>query len=301
MHPSRRPSTLAILAGAALLVTACATGSATPSTAPTAAPSRTAAATPTAIPAPASVAPTPAPSSAALPQTLDTAPAAACAATDPGKTCITPGTYQLTRPFAWPAIVTIDVPAGWAEWDADTGWDAVLVNKGRGGSGGASGWGVMFYTVGDVARDPCDSTKGSIAVGEVDTPQKLATAIAAWPNFVATAPKSITVDGHPGLEFQLTSTKKSTCTDSGSAGSTASGADVDAYPMVDDVGAHDTATIEIVDTGHGLLVIRAMDFPQTSPAELGAGVAMDPGRHKGDQADLHAILDSIRITPQASS
>jgi hypothetical protein len=300
MHPSRRPSTLAILAGAALLVTACATGSATPSTAPTAAPAGTAA-PPTAVPAPPTVAPTPAPSSAALLPTLDTAPAAACATTDPGKTCLTPGTYQLTRPFAWPAIVTIDVPAGWAEWDADTGWDAVLVNKGRGGSGGASGWGVMFYTVGDVARDPCDSTKGSIPVGEVDTPQKLATAIAAWPNFVATAPKPITVDGHPGLEFKLTATKRSTCTDSGSAGSTASGADVDAYPMVDDVGAHDTATIETVDTGHGMLVIRVMDFPQTSPAELGSGVAMDPGRHKADQADLHTILESIRITPQASS
>ena len=202
-----------------------------PTPAPTAAPARTAAPAPTATPTPATVAPTSVPSSAALPLTLDTAPGAPCAAADPGKDCLTPGTYQLTRPAAWPAIVTVDVPAGWAEWDADTGWDAVLVNKGRGGSGGASGWGVMFYTVGDMARDPCDLTKGSIAVGEVDTPQKLATAIAAWPNFIATAPKPITVDGHPGLKFQLTSTKKSTCTDSGSAGHSASGASVDAYPM----------------------------------------------------------------------
>jgi hypothetical protein len=71
--------------------------------------------------------------------------------------------------------------------------------------------------------------------------------------------------------------------------------------VVNDVSAHDTATIEIVDAGHGLLVIRVMDFAQTSPAELSAGVAMNPTRRKGDHADLHAILDSIRITPQASS
>ena len=43
------------------------------------------------------------------------------------------------------------------------------------------------------------------------------------------------------------------------------------------------------------------DFPQTSPYELAEGVAPDPTRHAADQVELHAILDSIRLTvPPAS-
>jgi hypothetical protein len=185
--------------------------------------------------------------------------------------------------------VTIDVPAGWFEWSGGIGWDAVLVDKGR----GPSGWGVMFYTVGDVARDPCDSTKGWIPAAQVDTPQKLAAAMAAWPRFTATAPKPITLDGHNGVKFTLTATTKSTCTYQGSAGQSASGASVDAWPMVSDPGTHGPVTVEIVDTGNGLLVLRATDFPQTTSFEVGAP---NPTYHKGDLADLHAILDSIRLS-----
>ena len=60
-------------------------------------------------------------------------------------------------------------------------------------------------------------------------------------------------------------------------------------------------TYEIVDTGHGLLVIRTTDFPQTSPNELSSGVAADPTRHAADQVALHAILDSIRLSNPAAS
>jgi hypothetical protein len=250
--------------------------------------------TPTPSPTPAPTA-TPTPSAASVVPTLGEATAAPCSPADTSKGCLAAGTYRLTGgDGVWPVPVTLDVPAGWFEWHPGTGWDAVLVDKGRGAD--ASGWGVMFTTVGDVARDPCDSTKGKIPAAQVDTPQRLAAAIAAWPRFTATAPQPITVDGHSGLEFRLTSTAGGSCdTESGSAWQTASGATVDAYPMVNSVGARDAATVEIVDTGRGLLVIRSTDFPQTSPAELSGGIAPDQTRHAGDQAALHAIIDSVRL------
>lgn len=189
--------------------------------------------------------------------------------------------------------MSIDVPAGWFEWSGGTGWDAVLVAD---ANGPGSGWGVMFYTVQDVARDPCDSAKGWIPAAQVGTPQKLAAAMAAWPRFTATTPQPITIDGHSGLKFKLTSTAKASCAATASAGHSASGALVDVYPMVNSDGAHDPVTIEIVDTGNGLLVIRATDFPQTTPYEVDNGRSPDPTFHAGDQADLHTILDSIRLT-----
>ena len=197
----------------------------------------------------------------------------------------------------WPVRVTVAVPAGWTEWDAGPGADAVLVDGGP--ADRATGWGVMFATVGDVARDPCDSTKGVIPAAQIDTPQQLAAAMAAWPKFTATTPKQIVVDGHDGLQFQLTSTAQSLCYEH--AWLTKSGTPVDAYPMVSSAAVGTPGTFEIVNTGHGLLVIRTTDFPQTSPNELGAGVAPDPTRHAADQVALHAILDSIRINPPGSS
>ena len=55
-------------------------------------------------------------------------PTSPCAPADTGKSCLAPGTYQLSGGRGdWPVTVTIDVPAGWFEWGAGAGWDAVLV------------------------------------------------------------------------------------------------------------------------------------------------------------------------------
>jgi hypothetical protein len=252
---------------------------------------------PTATPAPS---PSPSPSAAAQPLPLWQAQYVACDATDKGTGCLPAGTYQLTGgPTVWPVTVTIDLPAGWFEWQAGNGWDAVLVDDGGGTD--ASGWGVMFTTIAGVSRDPCDATKGTIPAAEVDTPQKLAAAIAAWPKFDATAPQAITVDGHSGLKFQLTSTQTGPCESTGVTWRSASGAAVDVYPMVNNVGRSYAATVEIIDTGHGLLVLRTTDFPQTTPVELGGGMAPNPSLHAADQVELHAILDSVRLgSPTAS-
>jgi hypothetical protein len=253
--------------------------------------------TPTATNAP-TTAPTVAPSDGLQPPPLDAASAVPCDTDVAG--CIKAGTYRLSgAPGVWPATVSIDVPAGWWEWKAGTGWDAVILADANGDD---SGWGVMFYTVGDVARDPCDLTKGWIPAAQVDTPQQLAAAMAAWPSFTSTNPQPMTIDGHSALKFEVRSTAKASCAATGHVGHTASGDAVDVYALVDPNGAHDPVTVEIIDTGNGLIVIRATDFPQTSPYEVGSGRSPDPTFHAGDQADLHAILDSIRITalPAAS-
>ncbi len=244
---------------------------------------------------------TPTPTATAAPTIapLDQAPSAPCDATDTAMSCLAAGTYQLSGgPGVWPVRVTVDVPAGWFEWQAATGFDGVLVDGGQANRGN-SGWGVMFATVGDVSRDACDPKKGVIPAAQVDTAQKLAAAMASWPGFTATAPQPITVDGHDGLKLQLTSTNPSSCSATGSLWRTTGGM-MNGYPMIGSASSA-PGTYELVDTGHGLLVIRTTDFPQTSPNELAAGVAADPTRHAADQVALHAILDSIRLSIPASS
>jgi len=264
--------------------------------------------TPTESPRPA-LSPSVGPSAAASipegPPMLGSGTAVACDSTDTGKGCLAPGTYQLTGgPDVWPAKVTIDVPAGWFEprvgelGVASSGWDAVLVEGGADTRYAGTGWGVVFTTVGDVYRDPCDASKGKIPAAQVTTPQKLAASIATWPKFTTTAPHPISVDGYPGLELAIERTTETGC-DPGNSWRSASNALVDAYPFAD--GRTYRTIIRIVDTGRGLLIIRAADFPDTSPFELGGGIAKSATRHTADLPELQAILDSVRIAVPESS
>src|SRR5262249_53768188 len=159
----------------------------------------------------------------------------------------------------WPVMVTFDVPPGWFEDQEANGYDGVLVDGGTATNNNDSGWGVMFAAVGDVLRDPCDVKQGRIPAAQVDTPQELATAMAAWSRFTATVPQPIKVDGHSGLKLQLTLNKSGTCAGPGQLWSWAAGGAMDGYPMVGDSYSA-PGTYEIVDTGHGLLVIRTTDF-----------------------------------------
>jgi len=258
------------------------------------APTPSATVAPTIVPTSSPTAP---PSVAAGPPRLNApeTPTAACDPVDTGKHCLAHGTYQLSgAPGDWPVTVTLDLPAGWQEPYPVAGWDLLVVNDGPPDYAG-SGWGVMFATVGDAYRDPCDLSKGTIPAAQVNTPQKLAAAIAAWPGFTTTPARTITVDGHSALELKIVKKADSGGCGSGNAWLSASGMPVDAYPFAS--GSAYPTTIRIVDTGRGTLVIRATDFPNTSPFEIdGNGLANTPDRHAGDQAALHAILDSIRLT-----
>jgi hypothetical protein len=112
----------------------------------------------------------------------------------------------------------------------------------------------MFTTVGDVYRGPCDVSKGTIPAAQVDTPQKLAAAITACPEFTMTATRPISVDGHIALELKIAKKARSGGCATGTTWLSSSGTAVDAYPFAD--GSAYPTTIRIVDTGRGLLVIR---------------------------------------------
>jgi hypothetical protein len=251
-------------------------------------PAPTSTATPT-------VAPTAAPSLAALPPSLTETTYIACGPADPGQGCILPGPYQLGGARRdWPVTVTLNVPLGWFEWSGGAGWEAVLAADPPNFDG--SGWGVMFTSVTDVYRDPCDVSKGTIPAAQVSTPGQLAAAIAAWPGFTATTPTAITVDGHDGLRFTLSGSKATRC-GSGDSWVTLSGYSVDAYPMANPYGGAYPTEFRIIDTGHGLLAIRAATFAGTSPVERAAGVAESATRHAADLIGLQSIVDSVRLIP----
>jgi hypothetical protein len=116
--------------------------------------------------------------------------------------------------------------------------------------------------------------------------------MAAWPRFKETAPTPITVDGHSGLQVQLTSTNPSSCS-SGSLWQTTAGGSMDVYPMINDSGPTAPGTFAIVDTGQGVLVIRTMPLPN--------GVAADATSRAADQAALRGILSSIRLAASTGS
>ena len=232
-------------------------------------------------------------------QILGLATGVACDATDTNKSCLPAGTYELTGGLnEWPATITLDLPAGWFEWSGGSGWDAALIQGGAQTNYNGTGWGVMFTTIGNVFRDPCDTSKGTIAAAHVNTPQKLAAVIATWPKFTVTAPRPITVDGHTGVELTVSRATQVGC-GSGTTWLSATDAMVDAYPFAN--GRQYRTSVRIVDTGRGLLVIRSADFADTSPFELQNGVAQSATRHTADQPQLQAILDSVRIAAPASS
>jgi hypothetical protein len=247
--------------------------------------------------------PSPTPGTGAVPPALRDGAFAPCDAADTSpSTCLSAGTYQLNNwraPNTWPVKVTLNVPPGWFNWDAGPGVDALLVSGGP-KARGDSGWGVLFSTVSDVARDPCDTSKGVIPAAQIDTPQKLAAAIAAWPQFRATAPQPVTLDGHDGLKLQLTSTGLGGCGAQGWLWRTTTAGRLDAYPMMGSASAA-PGTFEIIGTAGGLIVIRTTDFADTSPTELAGGVAANPTRHAADLTVLHGILDSIRLTALPTS
>ena len=250
----------------------------------------------TATPSP-SASPSPTRSaSPASPAMLEHAPLAACGPGGGTADCLAPGTYRLSGDV-WPGEITLEVPAGWFEWqpytDSDA-YDALLV---RAGVGGASGWGLQFVGVGAVAKDPCDPAKGTYDRAETGTVDGLVAAMSRWPGFQATAPVPTVVGGYGGQLIELTSTLTDTDCPNGSLWTIPQGGTVDPYPMVGARGLSPRpGTFRIVDVNGTLFVIRTEDFPETSPLELSQGIPDDPTRHVADQVALHQILDSIRVT-----
>ena len=76
----------------------------------------------------------------------------------------------------------------------------------RGGDGDPANHGdVMFWTVQDVVRDPCD---GVTTADPGPTVRDLATAIVAQPGQQTSRPRPVTIDGYSGLYLEVTTPRE---------------------------------------------------------------------------------------------
>jgi hypothetical protein len=229
---------------------------------------------------------------------LVNAPLVPCPGITDEPQCLQPGTYQLGTTEIWPAIISLDVPENWWYYEGGTGHAGLLVQTVDAING--SGWGVIFSTVGSVSIDPCDPTAGAFDT-DVHTPGELFEVIDQWPGFEATEPVPIQ-NGYNGVAFTLTSTKTSAECPVSVMWTTANSHTVDAYPMVNDKDRRHEVELQVFDIDGELLVVAAMNFPETSPFEEANGIPFDPQRHAGHQVDMDAILDSIKLKdPQGVS
>ena len=250
----------------------------------------------------ASPTPVPSQSPAASPEVrmLENANNVSCPRITSVPQCIEPGTYQLGSTAVWPAIVTFDVPENWWYYQNAAGSAGVLVQTEDIVDG--SGWGVIFNTVGSVSIDPCDMAAGTFAPEEVDTASDFAAAMAAWPGFEATEPAPISNLAYPGVSITLESAPPLEDCPASQLFTTAESAPLDGYPMVNGQGRHHETEFRIFQTDQGLLVVMAMNFPETSPFEEDNGIPFDPERHVEHQVEMDAILESIELKdPQGLS
>jgi hypothetical protein len=232
------------------------------------------------------------PAASAPPTSLRVAPSAPCSPGRTGTVCIAPGRYVLDDGLS-PGIVTIDVPAGWFEWDPGGGSEGLLVDRGSDAPNG-SGWGLLFTPIGNVSRDPCDAKKGSLPSNA--TAGDVVAVMARWPGFTATTtPRPVAIGGVAGEMIGLTYTNDPLKCSVATIWTTPSGTPIDAYPMVADPSR--PAQFRILDVRGSLLAIRTTDYPELSPFEIEQGVRADPNRHVADELALRAMVNSIQFTP----
>ena len=244
------------------------------------------------------IAPTPTPTPSPTPPVVGllSAPSVPCPVR-PAVTCIKPGAYTLSSPTYWPTTISFDVPEGWWEWFPGNileDFEGVFADS---PAEGGSGWGVMIMTVGEVSRDPCNPKAAMFKPADVDTPAKLAAAMAKWPGFKATTPMPTSIDGAEGLLVELTSTRtyKQCPENEAFLWKTEAGTIIDTYPMVDANGLGRPGQFRILDVNGHLIVVRTTDFPGASPYEVFQGLDPVPPLHMADQVELQGILDSIRL------
>jgi hypothetical protein len=210
-----------------------------------------------------------------------------------------PGTYELSGLDGWPARITLELPAGWADWSPGPGARALLADKGRADAPNGPGWGIMFATLGEMRRDPCDAAAGDVAAGDRTTPEDVAAAMAEWSGFDVAEPEPVTIGGAPGVRFEVNTTEAFEACPSSVLWTTGLGTPVDDYPMSGGGPGEFPGTFHVLDVGDDLLIIRTMEFAGESPVEREQGVDPDPERHADDLVEQQAILDSIALDPLA--
>ena len=149
---------------ASLVLAACSTSNSTPKPTTTAPPAQPSTIASTIAP---SAAPTRVTGSAVTARSLRGAETVPCHQGSSDAQCVKAGTYALDASIP-PGTVTLDVPAGWFEWDPGGGTEGLLVDSGRDAPDG-SGWGVLLSAVGTIPRDPCGELRGSIPADQTTT------------------------------------------------------------------------------------------------------------------------------------
>ena len=279
---------VAVVAGAALINNAAqapAVGSApsTPSPTATTTPSPSATATPTDT----------------RPPEVSSARTESCGSPSTAS-CLIPGTYALSAAHGYPARITFDVPAGWWYLNRSSDSDAILVDDPE--FPRASGWGIMFSTVGSVSLDPCRPDQGSLDTGSTASVDALVATMQAWPGFQASNPEDIVIDGFPGALIELTTDLDLSNCRNPVLWTTPQGHIQNGNPLVNEAATGPRpAQLRLLDIDGSIVIIMTTDFPETSPFEIGAGASPDPTLHAPDQAELKAIVDSIRLTPETDT
>ena len=216
-----------------------------------------------------------------------------CGRGGPPTACLTAGTYVLGNGLLG-TTATVVAPSGWFEWDMGSGTQGLLVDGSRDGVQ-ASGWGVIFISVGAVSRDPCDLSRGTVPADQTKTVDELIGTMARWPGFHVGRSEAVMIGGFQGKQVQVTATPTVASCPDATIWTTPQGTPVDGYPMVAERPDAYPAQFIVVDVHGELLVLRTTDFPGRSPLEVSEGRQPDPVRHAADQHTLHAILDSIRF------
>lgn len=207
--------------------------------------------------------------------------------------CMPAGTYRLSSD-SWPATISFDVPVGWWHYMESFEREGLLVESGPTAPQG-SGWGPMFFQVGEVSKDPCDASAGRYPAEQAATVDGLIALMRSWPDFAVSAPEPIEVDGRTGQLVEVTSTRTDSDCPKASMWQTPTGIAADAYPMAGVEGQRAPGTFRIIDVDGTPVVLRTLEFADPSPHELGQGVAPDPTRHAADLVELQQLIDSIRI------
>jgi hypothetical protein len=179
------------------------------------------------------------------------------------------GRYRI--PSIGTSGATVAVPAGWS-----AGGDWVVV--GPNGNEAPAGMAVRFYTVRNVIVNPVNLAEGFMTPAVGGTVEDLVQAIVAHPDWIASAPSDITLDGYAGRKVSITIPPDASMGSDGNFYLFSAEPDGEVWGWA----PGQVFDLLVVDVDGTRVVIDAFHHPDTSAAHLAA---------------QQAVLDSIEFAP----